>query len=204
MLGVSTCKFDVIVQILFSNLIFFFPPRLSVIEEVLGKALERVNMDLVFLEDSEHSDLSMSAAGALDSPHLLYHNTMAYVFTWLLIIEAMSQCDPEVREGGREREKERERDASACVHACGCVCVCKYACDARFQTRGALSEWMKELSLFDHLLHGLLKFLNESSKGPTELKGWHENIFSFRLTVHMCSSPFPSVEQFGCYQHRQK
>ena len=30
---------------------------------------------------------------------------------------------------------------------------------------------MKELSLFDHLLHGLLKFLNEASKGPTELKG---------------------------------
>ena len=79
--------------------------RLSVLEEVLGKALERVNMDLVFLEDSEHSDLS-EAAAALDSPHLLYHNTTAYVFTWLLIIEAMSQCDPEVP-----------------IHSV-CVCVC--------------------------------------------------------------------------------
>ena len=47
------------------------------------------------------------------------------------------------------------------------VCVCKHPT----QTRGALAEWLKELSLFDHLLHGLFKFLNESSKGPTELKG---------------------------------
>jgi hypothetical protein len=54
-------------------------------------------MDLVFLEDSEHSDLSLAAAATpTDSPHLLYHNTTAYVFIWLLIIEAMSYCDPEV------------------------------------------------------------------------------------------------------------
>ena len=65
---------------------------------MLGKALERVNMDLVFLEDSEHSDLSEAAAAAPDLPHLLYHNTTAYVFTWLLIIEAMSHCDPEVQQ----------------------------------------------------------------------------------------------------------
>lgn len=73
--------------------------RLSVLEEMLGKALERVNMDLVFLEDSEHSDLMSMAAAVVapDSPHLLYHNTTAYVFTWLLIIEAMSHCDPEVQ-----------------------------------------------------------------------------------------------------------
>ena len=69
--------------------------RLSVLQEVLGKALEKIDMEQVFLEDSDHHSLSSEALSPLES-HLLYHNTTSYVFTWLLIIEAMSQCDPEV------------------------------------------------------------------------------------------------------------
>ena len=63
-------------------------------------------MDLVFLEDSEHSSLAEVTA----EPHLLYHNTTAYAFTWLLIIEAMSQCDPEV--------------LHIHVHVYACICMC--------------------------------------------------------------------------------
>ena len=134
-------------------------------------------MDLVFLEDSEHSDLSMVMAGPADSPHLLYHNTTAYIFTWLLIIEAMSHCDPEVH------VPFYLSSLLLSFTLCLSLSFLPYLCLNEgisiiliciFQTRGALSEWMKELSLFDHLLHGLLKFLNESSKGPTELKGQHE------------------------------
>ena len=164
-----------IIWLCFSLYYDFFLSRLSVIEEVLGKALERVNMDLVFLEDSEHSDLSMAMAGPADSPHLLYHNTTAYVFTWLLIIEAMSHCDPEV-----------PLLSSPLFFSLSLLSLPPSVwmrvfilSTSAFQTRGALSEWMKELSLFDHLLHGLLKFLNESSKGPSELKGRHEDLLLY-------------------------
>ena len=72
--------------------------RLLVLQEVLGKSLERINMNFVFLEDSDHSSSPVAPPTTPPPPehHLLYHNTTAYVFTWLLIIQAMSQCDPEV------------------------------------------------------------------------------------------------------------
>ena len=167
-------------MICFSLYCDFFLSRLSVLEEVLGKALERVNMDLVFLEDSEHSDLSMAMAGPADSPHLLYHNTTAYIFTWLLIIEAMSHCDPEVP----FCLSSLLLSFTFCLSLSFLPSLClnegiNIILICIFQTRGALSEWMKELSLFDHLLHGLLKFLNESSKGPTELKGQHEDLLLY-------------------------
>ena len=37
------------------------------------------------------------------------------------------------------------------------------------QTRGEMTDWLKELSLFDHFLHGLFKYLNENTGKPNSL-----------------------------------
>ena len=34
---------------------------------------------------------------------------------------------------------------------------------AHVQARAVISEWLKELTLFDHLLHGLFSFLSDST-----------------------------------------
>lgn len=39
------------------------------------------------------------------------------------------------------------------------------------QTRVVMVEWLKELSLFDHFLHGLFKYLNEHSAKHSTIKG---------------------------------
>ena len=61
------------------------PLSLSSLQGMLSKALDQVDLDLVFLEDS-HTNTQVQRC----------HNTTAYVFIWLLVIEAMSHCDPEV------------------------------------------------------------------------------------------------------------
>jgi len=86
------------------------PISLPSLQTLLGQALEKVDMDRVFLEDSQSEGC---------------HHTTTYLFVWMLIIEAMSHCDPEAR--------------------------------------GVMGEWLKELSLFDHLLHGLFKFIGETA-----------------------------------------
>ena len=87
---------------------------------MLGKALEKVNMDVVFLEDSLSQSTSLDGSCS-------YHNTTSYVFIWLLIIDAMSQCDAEVR--GHARSVDTDADSlhtwthvfSTYPHTCTCI-----------------------------------------------------------------------------------
>lgn len=45
-----------------------------------------------------------------------------------------------------------------------------------------MSEWLKELSLLDHLLHGLFKFIGETTSLPGRKEAGLEGISS--LAVH--------------------
>lgn len=88
----------------------------------------------------------------------------------------------------------------ACAIATGSV---DYAEVARFyflrqyfyylilQTRAVISDWLKELSLFDHFLHGLFKFLHDDSDKSKALSGkiyeqWSPTLVvcSFVVLVH--------------------
>lgn len=65
---------------------------------------------------------------------------------------------------------------------------CLFSC---FQTRGAMSEWLKELSLLDHLLHGLFKFIGETTSLPGRKEAGLEGISSiavhfFQLSLQHC------------------
>ena len=68
---------------------------------------------------------------------------------------------------------------------------CLFSC---LQTRGAMSEWLKELSLLDHLLHGLFKFIGETTSLPGRKEAGLEGISSiavhffqlFQLTLQHC------------------
>lgn len=71
------------------------PPPLSLplsvnsvpeLRTLLSAALERVNLDLTFKVDS-------SAEGVVNGCH---DNTSSYLLLWLLLIEIMSHCGPEV------------------------------------------------------------------------------------------------------------
>lgn len=91
-----SCVIDIDWPSIHSVVLTLCMPRLSVLQELFGKALEAINMDLVFLEDSEHSFLPEATSMSALEHHTFYHNTTSYIFTWLLIIKAMGQCDPEV------------------------------------------------------------------------------------------------------------
>ncbi len=60
--------------------------RLSQLKDLFSGCFERVDMDLVFFEDSQQGQRS-----EVTSKH-----TVAYLLTWLLVIRAMSRCGPEV------------------------------------------------------------------------------------------------------------
>ena len=54
-----------------------------------------------------------------------------------------------------------------------------------------MAEWLKELALFDHLLHGLFKFLGETSVPgkKTDLEG--RNVYQekfMRSCMYICRS----------------
>ncbi len=68
------------------------PQFLSVrkLQEMLGERLEQLDLDVVFLEDSHTGTASGHVHGSCPT-------TTAYVFIWLIAIEAMGQCDSEVR-----------------------------------------------------------------------------------------------------------
>lgn len=67
------------------------PTPVSVLrlQKMLGERLEHLDLDVVFLEDSE--------SATADHSHQDSRNTTAYIFFWLIAIEAMGQCDSEVR-----------------------------------------------------------------------------------------------------------
>ena len=48
-----------------------------------------------------------------------------------------------------------------------------------------MAEWLKELALFDHLLHGLFKFLGETSVPgkKTDLEG--RNVYAVLTTKYL-------------------
>ena len=52
-------------------------------KSVMGAALEKIDLDHVFLEDS-HTNLHNRAG------------TTSYLFLWFLILQAMGRCSPEV------------------------------------------------------------------------------------------------------------
>ena len=74
------------------------------------------------------------------------------------------------------------------VGVCVSVCVCGEATSSTLgpvfscvQARGVMGEWLKELSLFDHLLHGLFKFIGETtsvSGRKEELEGTYVTLSS--------------------------
>ena len=104
---------------------------------MFNKALEKINMDAVFLEDNNPSpdpapappeDSAPPTPSADSQPptparegrgsvweHDLvtmssHPHTTAYIFIWMLLMEAIRQCNPQV---------------CSCVCVCVCVCVCE-------------------------------------------------------------------------------
>ena len=43
------------------------------------------------------------------------------------------------------------------------TCTCILHVCAFIQARAVVSEWLKDLTLFDHLMHGLFSFLSDST-----------------------------------------
>jgi len=90
-------------------IIFFFPyiypTKYSVgrIQEILAGLHEKINMDLVYLEDQKSGtrvpgqwpDHRTSC-----STHNPYTHTSSYLFLWMLIIETVRHCTAEVSRAG--------------------------------------------------------------------------------------------------------
>ena len=67
---------------------------MKVLQVIFNKALDKINMDSVFMEDT----IDSTSVSKMDGFHLdnTCNDTTAYIFTWILIIEAIQLCDPEV------------------------------------------------------------------------------------------------------------
>ncbi len=74
------------VSIGFHMMLGYHTYRLSQLKDLLSGCFERVDMDLVFFEDSQQGQRS----------EVTSRHTVAYLLTWLLVIRAMSRCGPEV------------------------------------------------------------------------------------------------------------
>ena len=124
------------------------------LQTLLGAALGRVNLDLTFLDDS----IEDTATGGC------HDNTSSYLLLWLLLIEIMSHCGPEVWGGGGQACKLLDSFLSKLK------LVTHYG--TFLQARASLGEWLKEQSLFPHLLHGLFTLLSETSSSfKTQIEG---------------------------------
>lgn len=55
-------------------------------------------------------------------------------------------------------------------------------------------EWLKELSIFDHFLHGLFKYLNESTTKPNSLPGIEgSNLTWVKLSCRVYGHSLPGI-----------
>ena len=131
---------------MFQEAFFSLSCSVKILQELFNKAMEKVNMDAVFLEDSIAPVPAIAPAGHAPTPDPLpppsssvqegggarggaeeqgcisvssHTHTTAYIFVWMLMIEAVRQCNPEVC---------LCVCTFVCVYVCVCVCMCVYLC----------------------------------------------------------------------------